>query len=295
MDACVSVVATTVKDEDDASERAVSVSASQHSGTSRSSMVQSVASSAAKTAKNTVKNTGKLASSTVKHTGMLAKNTAKNTGKLAKGVAKGTVKTAAQGAKTTGAALLGAGKMASKATGTVMQRLNHAVTSPRPSSHFEDESLSDTGIEAEELSTVLQQQRLESELAERLAAQLEKERSRLAHASTVQDTVKSVAVVEDGSKLAPVRVFHKLDIETDTHPFFKRQWTIRHRLDETSPLLTQRARRKIAENDGHWPSEWNDHAVVRENLRFREIIVSFSGTANVSGSSVYLNVRVLST
>lgn len=78
-----------------------------------------------------------------------------------------------------------------------------------------------------------------------------------------------------------------LQIETDMHPYFKRVWNIRHVLTETSPILTAKARRMIEENDGFWPEMWNDYEAVRDHIRFNDIIVSFSGTANVSGSSVY--------
>lgn len=43
----------------------------------------------------------------------------------------------------------------------------------------------------------------------------------------------------------------------------------------------------IEENDGFWPESLNDHTALRKHLHFNDIIVSFSGTANVSGSSVY--------
>lgn len=78
-----------------------------------------------------------------------------------------------------------------------------------------------------------------------------------------------------------------LQIETDKHPYFKRVWNIRHVLDENSPLLSTKARRMIEENNGCWPERLNDHSAVREHLHFNDCIVSFSGTANVSGSSVY--------
>jgi hypothetical protein len=71
------------------------------------------------------------------------------------------------------------------------------------------------------------------------------------------------------------------------HPYFKRVWNIRHVLSASSPLLTAKARRMIEENDGLWPKSLAHHEAVRANLHFNDIIVSFSGTANVSGSSVY--------
>ena len=43
----------------------------------------------------------------------------------------------------------------------------------------------------------------------------------------------------------------------------------------------------IQENNDLWPESMNDYESVRNNLRFNEIIVSFSGTANVSGAAVF--------
>jgi Ion channel len=97
----------------------------------------------------------------------------------------------------------------------------------------------------------------------------------------------SMAVEEGDAKLVPPRMYHKLDIETDTHPFFKRVWIVRHVLDETSPLVSHEARCRIKENNGYWPEEFNNWQSIREHVNFLEIIVSLSGTMNVSGSTVY--------
>lgn len=58
-------------------------------------------------------------------------------------------------------------------------------------------------------------------------------------------------------------------------------------MDETSPLLSVQARRLIAESDGYWPESLNSYEAVREHVRFNDIIVSLSGTANASGNTVY--------
>ena len=85
-------------------------------------------------------------------------------------------------------------------------------------------------------------------------------------------------------------VFHKITLETDKHPFFKRVWTVRHRLSESSPLLTAEARRTIRKNGGTWPRWLIDLALDEEDggvIQFYELIVHFSGVANASGSAVY--------
>ena len=94
-------------------------------------------------------------------------------------------------------------------------------------------------------------------------------------------------VVDEGSGLVKPRFFAPLDLETPTHPFFKRVWVVRHTLNENSPLLSGFARTLISENNGYWPVELNSHEKVRENIDFHELIISFSGTANATGSAVY--------
>jgi hypothetical protein len=76
-------------------------------------------------------------------------------------------------------------------------------------------------------------------------------------------------------------------VESDKHPYFKRVWNVRHVLNEYSPLLTPQVRRTLIENDGYWPEHLNNHESIRANIRFNDCIVSFSGTANASGSTVH--------
>jgi hypothetical protein len=131
---------------------------------------------------------------------------------------------------------------------------------------------------------------LEREIEKEIQARLEKEfEGAKDHLASLfdPDVKRSVAVDEGTGSLAPRRIYHPLKIETDSHPFFKRVWTVRHVLDATSPLLSITARRMIDANGGFWPQELNNYSDVRKHLNFHEIIVSFSGTANASGSSVY--------
>jgi hypothetical protein len=87
--------------------------------------------------------------------------------------------------------------------------------------------------------------------------------------------------------LVPKRIFSKLEIESPEHPFFKRVWMVRHRLDESSPLLKAHARQLVQENHGHWPIEMNSAEGVRAAVNFDQILVSMSGTSNADANSVY--------
>lgn len=87
--------------------------------------------------------------------------------------------------------------------------------------------------------------------------------------------------------LVPKRIFAKLDVESQDHPFFKRIWIVRHRLDEESPLLKSHARKMVQRAGGFWPKELNNHEGVRAAVLFEQILVSLSGTSNADANSVY--------
>ena len=127
------------------------------------------------------------------------------------------------------------------------------------------------------------------EMEEAVQKEVHHRMSLVADAVGVTQPQGEVAVDEGvgDHRLAPRRIFHTLEVQTDSHPFFRRTWNIRHVCDENSPLLPSSIRARIAENNGFWPSELNSYDAVRKAINFYEIIVSFSGTANVSGSSVY--------
>jgi hypothetical protein len=71
------------------------------------------------------------------------------------------------------------------------------------------------------------------------------------------------------------------------HPFFSRVWHGVHILDASSPLLTEKARRRIKENDGSWPSEWFEPQIIREQLEFNDLVVTVAGISNVSALTVH--------
>ena len=64
-------------------------------------------------------------------------------------------------------------------------------------------------------------------------------------------------------------------------------WNIRHVLNENSPLLSEQARHLIRSNNGQWPASHSNAAGIRKHLHFNDVIISFSGTANASGRTVY--------
>lgn len=64
-------------------------------------------------------------------------------------------------------------------------------------------------------------------------------------------------------------------------------WNIRHVLDEHSPLLSNQARTLIRSNNGQWPANLSNAVSIRQYLCFNDIIISFSGTSNAHGRTVY--------
>ena len=102
------------------------------------------------------------------------------------------------------------------------------------------------------------------------------------------DAVALQSYVEDPTgHLVPRRIFSKLEIESPEHPFFKRVWFVRHKLDQHSPLLRTRVREMIKQNGGYWPFELNSHKGVRAAVHFDQILVSLTGTSNADANSVY--------
>lgn len=162
-----------------------------------------------------------------------------------------------------GKTVQGARRIAESTTGNIIQQVNWAILH-----QTKDPILNQTNVDVIEAQE-----------------QVEKELQQHGSVSLVEATRTVVPVNEGNSKLLPPRKYHKLQIETDQHPYFNRSWIIRHVLDETSPLLSAQARRRIAEHKGMWP--FDSYKDIREHLKFTQMIVTFSGTANASGTSVY--------
>jgi hypothetical protein len=90
--------------------------------------------------------------------------------------------------------------------------------------------------------------------------------------------------------LVPKHILAPLDIGGSEHPFFKRIWTIRHKLDHNSPLLKTNVRLLVKLNRGFWPKELNSPEGVRSAIRFDQLLVNFSGTSNSDANSVHAHM-----
>lgn len=106
---------------------------------------------------------------------------------------------------------------------------------------------------------------------------------------TLVETVKKEhqELIEDSSKLVPRRIFSKLIVDPDTHPFFKRIWTVQIELNAECPLLSREARKLVLENGGFWPDSLNNYQSIRNSITFNNILISFSGTSYTNASTVF--------
>jgi len=82
-------------------------------------------------------------------------------------------------------------------------------------------------------------------------------------------------------------MFTKLSLDANQHPYFRRVWFGRHRLDQSSPLLTPAARNRVKLAGGYWPADMNNYQSIKSSLHFRHILVCISGTSNASAARVY--------
>jgi hypothetical protein len=112
--------------------------------------------------------------------------------------------------------------------------------------------------------------------------------SSLDHLSDDDDDHHEKVVEEDPTyRLVGKRIYVKMNIDSGSHPLFKRVWHARHTLDESSPIVKPSVRRQIRRLGGSWPEKLNSHVGVRESLLFNQILVSLTGVANISASTVY--------
>merc|ERR1719410_506212 len=81
--------------------------------------------------------------------------------------------------------------------------------------------------------------------------------------------------------------YSTIDIQPFENPFFKRLWTVKHILDEDSPLLSPCVRRDLRKNGGSWPPELNSYEGIRSALKFDHIVVNLVGTSNISAAHVF--------
>jgi Ion channel len=89
------------------------------------------------------------------------------------------------------------------------------------------------------------------------------------------------------------KMFTKIHIESQEHPFFKRMWVAKHVLDHESPLLRPETRNLIRLNAGHWPVELNSAKSVRKCVCFDQLLVSLSGTSHCLFQRVDVSRKVV--
>lgn len=82
-------------------------------------------------------------------------------------------------------------------------------------------------------------------------------------------------------------MFTKITLDAEEHPYFRRVWFGRHRLDENSPLLTPAARKRVKQANGFWPADMNNHLSIKKSIHFKHVLVCISGTSNANAASVY--------
>lgn len=87
--------------------------------------------------------------------------------------------------------------------------------------------------------------------------------------------------------LEPATAFSKVECQTHQHPFFKRVFVVRHKLDQTSPLLKVPIRGMINDNNGNWPQDLKTAHDVRQCLQFDHLLVSLRGTSNAAAKTVH--------
>lgn len=83
------------------------------------------------------------------------------------------------------------------------------------------------------------------------------------------------------------RTYPKMILQPSVVSIFERSSYIRHTLDAKSPLLSLYARKRIRQNRGRWPEEFNEHEIIRELLCFSAIHVSLQGISNITKATVY--------
>ena len=64
-----------------------------------------------------------------------------------------------------------------------------------------------------------------------------------------------------------------------------------HILDANSPLLTEKAKQRIKENNGSWPPQWFDPEKIKKKMEFHDLVVTVAGISNVSAVTVHAYKR----
>jgi hypothetical protein len=111
--------------------------------------------------------------------------------------------------------------------------------------------------------------------------------SKLNFQNMLETSLRPEVEEDPNDDLFSKKVFAKLEIESQEHPFFNRIWVGRHILDENSPLLKQEVKELVGLNGGMWPEDLNNPQAIRASVDFDQILVSLSGTSNADCNSVY--------
>eukprot|EP00577_Skeletonema_sp_RCC1716_P009816 CAMPEP_0113407288 /NCGR_PEP_ID=MMETSP0013_2-20120614/19966_1 /TAXON_ID=2843 ORGANISM="Skeletonema costatum, Strain 1716" /NCGR_SAMPLE_ID=MMETSP0013_2 /ASSEMBLY_ACC=CAM_ASM_000158 /LENGTH=664 /DNA_ID=CAMNT_0000293193 /DNA_START=212 /DNA_END=2206 /DNA_ORIENTATION=+ /assembly_acc=CAM_ASM_000158 len=110
-------------------------------------------------------------------------------------------------------------------------------------------------------------------------------------AEIVDAIMKVVGIKFKGSGRVTRSEYVRVNLVDFEHPFLSRVWHGVHVLDGTSPLLTDKAKQRIRENNGSWPSHWFRPDVIKEKLDFADLIVTVAGISNISALTVHAYKR----
>lgn len=111
--------------------------------------------------------------------------------------------------------------------------------------------------------------------------------------ASVEDERDEKSIIGEDSRVnLPRRLFLNMVLTNGEHPFFRRCWTATHVINEKSPLIKKRMRERIQKNHGFWPKKYSNADVIKRNLKFKQIIVNFTGvskrtTKEVQAQQVY--------
>ena len=104
----------------------------------------------------------------------------------------------------------------------------------------------------------------------------------------IDATLNCVLEIKSKHKNDAHPYYAPLELRMSTHPLFSSKWHARHVIDEHSPILRPHVRKLIKKNGGYWPQKFNSYSGVKESLiDFEKLFVSFSGTSNISASTVF--------
>mmetsp|Transcript_5981 Transcript_5981/g.8706 ORF Transcript_5981/g.8706 Transcript_5981/m.8706 type:complete len:489 (-) Transcript_5981:2049-3515(-) len=106
----------------------------------------------------------------------------------------------------------------------------------------------------------------------------------------IDATVKILA--QDISRSDPgMARYYDVNLKDGLHPYFRRVWHVRHKLNEESPLLSSKAKDDIKRYGGRWSHKWNTAEFLQENLMFSDLVVTLTGVSTLSATNVISSKR----